>query len=221
MDIFGTHEGNNYDIVVRVNKMAPITYENMVLHVALTQSNIQHNWQGLTHLEWVERLMLPTSNGSSLSFGSGDTQEFQMSFVKDASWPEGDCELTAFIQNLDGKEVLQGTKKLLPDLVEVSVDDEDVILPTYTRLYDNYPNPFNPRTSINFALATSGAVKLEVFNILGQNVRTLVDDQMIAGNHTITWDSRDENGGAVASGAYFYRLTTDDYSSTKKMLLVK
>ena len=221
MDIFGTHTGNNYDIVVRVNKMAPITYENMVLHVALTQSNIQYNWQNLNHLEWVERLMLPTSNGSVLSFADGDVQDFQMSFVKDASWPEGDCELTAFVQNLVDKEVLQGTKKSLPDLVPVGIEDEAVALPTYTRLGDNYPNPFNPKTSINFALANSGAVQLEVFNILGQKVRTLVDGQMAAGNHTITWDSCDENGGVVASGAYFYRLTTDDYSSTKKMLLMK
>ena len=103
----------------------------------------------------------------------------------------------------------------------MGIDDNIVALPTETKLGNNYPNPFNPTTSINFALATPGTVTLEVFNIMGQKVRTLVDEQMPAGKHTITWDSKDESGASVASGAYFYKLTTDDYSSTKKMLLLK
>ena len=64
MEIRGDNTGNNYNLRVRVNKMARINYENMVLHVALTQSHISYNWQGQTHLEYVERLMIPTSNGS-------------------------------------------------------------------------------------------------------------------------------------------------------------
>jgi hypothetical protein len=221
IEMRGENYGNNYNLLVSVNKMAPFRYDDMTLHVVLTQSHIQYNWQGQTHLEWVERLMIPSSSGSQVNLSGSDTQDFNLSFSKDASWPVQDCELVAFIQNGDNREILQATKVLLTDLTPIGVDDNEATLPTQTMLEANYPNPFNPRTSINFSLATPGTVKLEVFNILGQKIRTLVDGHMEPGIHTISWDSKDESGASVASGAYFYKLTTDDYSSTKKMLLLK
>ncbi len=80
----------------------------------------------------------------------------------------------------------------------------------------NYPNPFNPATQISFTLPRAAEVKLEVFNIMGQKVTTLIDRQLNAGDHSRVWD-----GSGVASGVYFYRLETPDFAATKKMVLMK
>jgi hypothetical protein len=95
------------------------------------------------------------------------------------------------------------------------------IVPDRYSLNQNYPNPFNPSTEISFALKADGNVRLTVFNVLGQQVRTLVDEYMPAGNHTVTWDGHSEDGGSAASGIYFYRIQANDYVDTKKMTLLK
>lgn len=94
-------------------------------------------------------------------------------------------------------------------------------LPAGYVLEQNYPNPFNPETRIEFALPSSGNVRLIVYNLLGREVRTLVSTVLAAGQHTINWDSRDDAGQAVASGVYFYRLEAGDHTMTRKMMLLK
>jgi len=92
----------------------------------------------------------------------------------------------------------------------------DAPLPNGFTLFQNYPNPFNPTTEIWFGLSQPSHVRLEVYNIAGQNVATLVNRQMEAGFHTVTFD-----GSKVASGMYLYRLTAGGFVESKKMLLVK
>jgi hypothetical protein len=89
-------------------------------------------------------------------------------------------------------------------------------LPDQFRLSQNYPNPFNPTTQIEFSLPTAGPARLVVYNITGQAVTTLVDEELAAGAHTTTWDA-----SSVASGVYFYRLTTDGHAESRKMMLLK
>jgi hypothetical protein len=88
-------------------------------------------------------------------------------------------------------------------------------------LLQNYPNPFNPATNIEFVLSKSGQVKIEIFNILGQRIRTLVDEHLKPGHKVVDWDGRDDSGEEVSSGIYFYRLQTEDFTDAKKMLLLK
>ena len=95
------------------------------------------------------------------------------------------------------------------------------VLPTEFELSQNMPNPFNPSTQISFALPSAAKVNLTVFNVLGQQVNTLVDEYMTAGYQTVTWDGRDNSGASVASGVYFYRIVAGDFAETKKMLLLK
>ncbi|MCP4566767.1 MAG: T9SS type A sorting domain-containing protein [FCB group bacterium] len=95
------------------------------------------------------------------------------------------------------------------------------VLPNKYQLYSNYPNPFNPRTTIAYDLPQAGEVNLEIFNILGQRVATLVEAYQEAGHYEVAWDSKDEGGQAVASGVYFYKLTTADFVNSRKMLLLK
>src|SRR5574341_400501 len=85
----------------------------------------------------------------------------------------------------------------------------------------NIPNPFNAETIIAFGLPQASQVKLEIFNILGQNVKTLVDGKLEAGYHQISWDGKNANGKKVVSGVYFYRLKTESFTDVKKMSFVK
>jgi hypothetical protein len=91
-----------------------------------------------------------------------------------------------------------------------------------TALLGNHPNPFNPRTTVAFELAAPATVKLDVYDLSGRHVRTLVDGRtMPAGRHDAAWDGRDAAGRRVAAGVYFSHLRTGDFQETRRMTLVK
>lgn len=89
------------------------------------------------------------------------------------------------------------------------------------RLAQNFPNPFNPTTTIRFALVESGDVALSIYDVSGQQVRSLVDEWRSAGRHSIVWDGRDDAGRQVASGVYVYRLRAGQFSRSAKMVITK
>ncbi|MBN8586322.1 MAG: choice-of-anchor J domain-containing protein [Ignavibacteria bacterium] len=99
-------------------------------------------------------------------------------------------------------------------IVGISHNGNEV--PNQFKLSQNYPNPFNPVTNIKFALPNTGLVKISVFDILGREVETLVNEVMVAGNYTVDFDA-----SKLSSGVYFYRLESGNFTDTKKMLLVK
>ena len=102
----------------------------------------------------------------------------------------------------------------------ISVENPHTV-PTFMDIRINYPNPFNPRTTIEFALNTEGFVKLKIFNITGQKVRTLASEPITAGNHTIRWDGKNNFGQAVSSGVYIARISMGGHVAAKSMLLMK
>jgi hypothetical protein len=108
---------------------------------------------------------------------------------------------------------------------------DDIVLSTSThsgnivslrnKLIGNYPNPFNPSTTIAFSLLEPGNVSINIFNVKGEKVKTLVNQNFSAKEHSIVWNGTDDNGRRVASGVYFYRMISNDYSSSRKMILMK
>jgi flagellar hook assembly protein FlgD len=94
-------------------------------------------------------------------------------------------------------------------------------LPDQMGLAQNYPNPFNPQTQIAFALPIDTEVRLTVYDILGRQVKVLVDGYKNAGLNSVIWDGKDESGKDAVSGIYFYKLDAGDFSQTKKMSLVR
>ena len=101
------------------------------------------------------------------------------------------------------------------------IDDETSDLPENYSLGQNYPNPFNPSTTIAYALPEAGDVLLQVFNINGQLVSTLVSNRQTAGQHEIEWDGRSASGNPVATGMYLYRIMASNFVESKKMMLLK
>jgi hypothetical protein len=124
----------------------------------------------------------------------------------------GELELSDFAVVGDGGGRLNATAS--------EVRGEKVV-PQQHALHQNYPNPFNPVTDISFCLPAASHVTLEIFNIMGQRVSTLLDEKMDVGVHTVQWEGRNSNGREVASGVYFYNLRSGDFRETKKMLLLR
>lgn len=103
----------------------------------------------------------------------------------------------------------------------LAADDDEGAVPYTYGLQQNYPNPFNPSTTVLYSLAKKAEVKLIVYNVLGQQVKTLVNGEQEANEYEVIWHGDDDRGHGVASGIYFYRLVTDEFVATKKMVLMR
>lgn len=102
-----------------------------------------------------------------------------------------------------------------------TVTDVETELPVEYSLSQNYPNPFNPSTTIEFSLKQRGDVTIKIYNMLGQEVRTLYADQLESGNHRVVWDGMNNQGMMMSSGTYIYKMISGDFVQSKKMLLIK
>ncbi len=142
-------------------------------------------------------------------------------------WTEYTYDLAAYAE----QQIYVGIQCVSNDAFIFFVDDvtitgptsnEDGVAPVYTtQLIGNYPNPFNPETNIRFSLKEAAKVSIEIYNVKGQLVRKLVNDVRDAGDHVAVWNGTDNNGRAVSSGVYYFKMNTGKYSSTKKMILMK
>lgn len=102
-----------------------------------------------------------------------------------------------------------------------SVENELTVIPQEFALYQNYPNPFNPETTIRYQLPESANVFVNIYNLKGQLVRTLVNENKEAGRHETVWDARHETGQSIPSGVYFYRIQAGDFVEVKKLTLLR
>ena len=145
-------------------------------------------------------------------------------------WTEYVYDLSAY----DGQSVYIGIRCVSNDAFIFYVDDfsvhsnggtvpnDDNGIPSVaTALHGNFPNPFNPETTIRFSLKEATPVSIEIYNVKGQLVRTLLSDMKEAGNHSVLWNGMDNDNRAVSSGVYFYKMNAGKYSSTRKMILMK
>ena len=110
------------------------------------------------------------------------------------------------------------------DSTVTSIDENPLTaaIPENFELSQNFPNPFNPSTTISFSLPANAPVTVAIFNTLGQQIKTLMSGHITAGKHDVVWDGKDEAGNAVTSGIYFYRLTSgQNFTDMKKMILLR
>jgi photosystem II stability/assembly factor-like uncharacterized protein len=121
-----------------------------------------------------------------------------------------------------------GVMRFLDTLTVTDVMPEEAIKPAHFQLLQNYPNPFNPSTTIKFTIPASlnpsqggTLITLKVYDILGREIKTLVDENKTVGEYSVTWDGKDKTGNEVSSGIYFYNIKFGDNSITKKMVLMR
>ena len=170
----------------------------------------------IASLMWV---MLYLTSMPSFAAASAEVSG-RVSFAQDGTPAEG-VRIT-FFNLADLRRSFSGTtdgQGQFTVLLEAATTAASAV-PKNFRLLQNYPNPFNPSTTIPYELHQPGYVRLEVFNLLGQRVRVLVDESQSAGSHTAIWDAKDEGGQGVAAGIYIYRLTVDEASDSRQLVLV-
>jgi hypothetical protein len=163
--------------------------------------------------------MIPSTYGHPVTLVVGDTVEWDSTFRTQSPMVPRNCWLMAFVQSEQNKHILQGAKVAVQNLPPTGIDDE-IEAPRAFALAQNYPNPFNAQTRINFN-AAGGATKLEIYNVTGALVKTLVNDPIEPGYHSIVWDGRDNRGESVSSGVYFYRLKDSSGVQFRHMTLLK
>ncbi len=116
----------------------------------------------------------------------------------------------------NAKTMINFVKSNFSDFTVTDIQDQSSLQPEEFSLSQNYPNPFNPSTVISYQLPVNGKVTLKVYNILGREIATLVNEEKPAGTYEVEF-----NASKYASGVYFYQLKTENYFETKKMLLIK
>ncbi len=126
-----------------------------------------------------------------------------------------------FVEVTDGEFTVSSSDTFEFQMITVDINENEQQIPKTFVLKQNFPNPFNPTTKINFDLPISSNVKLEIFNLLGQKVRTLVDEKVNAGFISVVWDGRNDFGKQVSSGIYIYKIQADNFTQSKKMVFLK
>lgn len=164
-------------------------------------------------VRWINKATQPhTTTSNTGLWDSGilnPGQSFTFQFDKPGSYPYH-CEIDP---NMTGTIVIQ--------LTGVEDETENRGKPTGFAISQNYPNPFNQSTKIEFNLANSGFVSLNIYDLLGRKIQTLVNQHLSWGYKSVLWDGKDNSGNDVASGIYFYRLKVGDFCQTKKLVLLK
>jgi hypothetical protein len=218
--IAGNYTGNNYNISVVVDRYGetPFANSNLVLHLALTQSNIAYNWQGQTHLEFVNRLMAPDANGTTIDLSSLTQVTVPLTMVFNSGWggsiANHDYELVAWVQDLTTKEIVDAQKLDLAS-IPVGINNFNTGVP----VLNVFPNPASTKTTVNFSLNETAQTKVEIYNVSGQVVKTLTDTELNYGSHTIDWDLKNNAGSVVANGIYICKIVSGNYIATTKVFV--
>jgi hypothetical protein len=175
-------------------------------HILLTWDAPVLRYHAITGYNVYRDNVLVTTVSDSLHF-----RDFQ---VEDGS------EYTYFITALYGENESEPSESVVISFVYVH-EIEDTINPFSTQLFTNFPNPFNPETTIAFSLSNMENVEINVYNVRGQLVRRLVSGEHAAGRHSVVWNGRDDSNRQVSSGVYFYKMKAGEFTAIQKMLLMK
>jgi len=188
--------------------------------------DVVHTWQG----DLIVDLISPLGTTVRLHNRTGSSADNIYGWYPDDLTPDGDLGLFAG-EDLDGDWTLfisdnagadTGTLQEWCLRIEYGGGSTGIgDAPASFRLAANYPNPFNPSTTIKFAVPRTGPVNLDVYDLAGRHVRTLISGELAANEYTVIWDGRSDNGRQVSSGSYYYRLTANGFDQTQKMMLIK
>ncbi len=238
-------EANNVIVPIELNNSVPMTaldlpmtFSEGVTLVGVTfegtrSENFDFKWANIDNENRTVIIgMIPNVSGenSDMEAGEGVIANFEFT-IDDENLEEFIVEQTVidkpnheamFVYSSDGKEMTD----ISPEIGDITIDVAAIIaakevIPESFGLKQNYPNPFNPETIIEYDLPKAANVRVDIFNVLGQKVVSLVDSYGEAGTHQVTWNGTSESGSSVASGMYFYRIEADEFTETKKMMMLK
>jgi hypothetical protein len=208
------------DLHINVVVESDPALNNLKLRVALIESGLYYVApNGSRYHHQVFRDMFPTTGGLGVTLPVGDTLDYTVHYTVPSAIRPDSCFLVAFVQSDQNKHIVQAARIAIPNLIPQSVNP-DLPTPKAFSLSQNYPNPFNASTTISFN-TSGGHTTLDVYNLTGAKVATLIDKNLNAGSYSVVWDGHDNSGRSVSSGTYFYRLKDSTQSSMMKMTLLK
>jgi len=208
--------GDSIKATVVITKLANLPSGTYYLRVMAVEKKIIYSsppgTNGETVFPEVFRRAFPSSLGTSITTTAG-TETYIFKYKRESVMVDSMMYTIAFLQNDVNKEVLNSGIGY-GSITGINIDPGDI--PENFSLAQNFPNPFNPSTTIKFAMPKDGNVSLKVYDVLGNEVKTLVEGFQKAGTYSIYF-----SGMEISSGVYYYRLTTDSFTDVKKMVLVK
>ncbi|MBI4534879.1 MAG: Omp28-related outer membrane protein [Ignavibacteriae bacterium] len=218
----GTRDGNTLNMNAAIRGDSPLNSSTWSLHWVVLEDDIYApQWNGTAYVpfthHWVHRGMYPDANGSPITLSQGQTVDMPMTITMGTAWVPDHCRVVVFVQNNTDKKVQNAEVIRVDGLTGVG---EEGFPATYS-LSQNYPNPFNPSTSFRYDLSERSVVTLKVFNLLGQEVRTLTSGEKAAGSYQVEWNGRADDGSEVPSGVYLYQLNAGKFRETRKMMLLR
>lgn len=211
----GTRNTTQFNINAQLTRTGNIADNDLVIHFIVVEDLYYDGRNSVSNHKHVMRKMLPTPGGQSFSIDLNETKDIPQTITLDPLWDADSLNVVVFVQSAASKTIYQSETISYSDLTVTSLSDDDE-LPTEFVLEQNFPNPFNPSTKINFVLPQSGFISLKVYNILGNEVATVVSENLPSGIHRIEF-----NATNLSSGTYFYTLTSGNFSETKKMILLR
>lgn len=199
-------------------------YSNGIISNAAISNSLVREWQPSGIISGV----VTTTAGQPVSGATISASVFSTTTVADGSYfmPMSIGNFTVTCSVAGYAPITIENITILPDQTTIcnftlTVDADDEVSLARTELLGNFPNPFNPHTSIHFSLKDRQRVSIDIYNVKGQHIRTLIDKIRERGTHNALWDGRDMNGRPAASGIYIYHMQCAEYSAVRRMMLCK
>jgi hypothetical protein len=215
IDLSGTRNSSQFNINAQLMRTGDIPDNDLVIHFVVVEDLFFDGRNTISNHKQVMRKMLPSPSGKSFSINLNETISIVQSIDIESTWAADSLGIVVFVQSAGSKNVYQSETIKYSDLV-VSNDDNLNQIPEEFILEQNYPNPFNPSSTIKFSIPTSEFVTLKVFDILGNEVAALVNENKLSGTYEVLFSA-----ARLSSGVYFYQLKTGEFLQTKKMILMK
>jgi hypothetical protein len=207
-------------VTVKNIELMPETMAPLKMRVVITEDNVYYaGSNGETHHDQAMRYFFPDVYGLDVPTTQGNHQ-FVVDTPLGSSWNYSNLRATVYLQDMESRRVFQSGTDFLRNIDEPVSAVGDQVASAY-KLAANYPNPFNPSTTISFELPRAENAELVIYSVDGAKVATILNEQMSEGPHSVTWTGQNDAGQQVASGTYFYQLRTPSFSETRMMTLIK
>jgi hypothetical protein len=216
LSLQGNVNGNVVNLSAIIKQTGSFSNNNLVVHFIVVENVTYSGRNGISLHKNVMRKMFPNASGKSFSISLNQTVQVDVSTsINSEIWNVNELGYLVFIQDAQTKMVHQSEFMTYDQILTTDVKTE-VSLPNNFSISQNFPNPFNPSTTIKYALPEAAYVNIKIFNVIGKEIATLVNEEKQAGNYQTEF-----NASNIPSGVYFYRIVAGNYSETKRMILLK
>ncbi len=222
ISLSGSYTTNDFTINAAIVRTGDITESDLKVNFVVVE-NI--DYLGQNNIRYHKNVMrkIAKVNGDAISIALNETKNMSTSFAMNNSWNTDSIKVIAYVQSTSSKKVLQSKSISYSELTLTDVEEERSLTNEF-QLSQNYPNPFNPTTTIeytiplntNVASSFSSSVVLKIYDVLGRDVATLVNEVKNSGTHKAVL-----NAESLSNGIYYYRLTVGNFVETRKMILLK